>query len=79
MAVALVDCRRGSSGCGLSLGTLLWQTRGPASFDSDTREPYNIEEDFLLANDLTQEEAEAGPWPSLRAPAAGALTGCAYM
>jgi arylsulfatase len=37
-------------------GKLPWQTSGSASFDTDTWELYNIEEDFSQANDLAQKE-----------------------
>ncbi len=37
-------------------GKLPWQTTGSASFDNDTWELYNIEEDFSQANDLAKKE-----------------------
>jgi arylsulfatase len=37
-------------------GKLPWQTTGSASFDNDTWELYNIEEDFSQAHDLAKKE-----------------------
>jgi arylsulfatase A-like enzyme len=37
-------------------GKLPWQTTGSASFDNDTWELYNIEEDFSRAHDLAKKE-----------------------